>query len=132
MIYNSMRRMHADATYNINIQDAGRYNTGYDMSMQKQETATLYYSNRESTGNRSNTYVSIFWVIYAAILTAIGFGKKLVMARRLGLVLFALTACKVVIDVWSLGQLYRIVSFIVFGIVALVASFAYVKYKDRL
>ncbi|MEK7501541.1 MAG: DUF2339 domain-containing protein [Patescibacteria group bacterium] len=129
--YNSMQ-MRADATYNISIQDAERYNTGYDTSAQKQEATTLYYSNRESTSNRSNTYVSIFWVIYAAVLTTIGFGKKLVMARRLGLVLFTLSACKVVIDVWSLGQLYRIVSFIVFGIVALAASFAYVKYKDRL
>jgi hypothetical protein len=35
-------------------------------------------------------------------------------------------------NVWSLGQLYRIISFIVFGLIALIASFAYAKYKDRL
>jgi uncharacterized membrane protein len=70
--------------------------------------------------------------LYAALLTAIGFAKKYPVVRRMGLILFIITACKVVIDVWSLGQLYRIVSFIVFGVIALIASFMYVKYKDRL
>ena len=65
--------------------------------------------------------------------TAVGFGKRLVAtARRLGLALFIITACKVLLDVGNLGQLYRIVSFTVFGVVALAASFAYVRYKDRL
>jgi hypothetical protein len=82
--------------------------------------------------NRSHTYVSILWAIYAAILTAIGFVGRVSYLRRIGLFLFVITAIKVVIDVWSLGQLYRIISFIVFGIIALVASFAYAKYKDRL
>ena len=50
----------------------------------------------------------------------------------MGLVLFLITAFKVVVDVWSLGELYRIISFIVFGIIALVASFVYVKFRDRI
>lgn len=82
--------------------------------------------------NWSHTMVSILWVLYAALLTAIGFVRRYVVVRRMGLALFIITAFKVVIDVWSLGELYRIISFIVFGAMALVASFAYVKYKDRL
>jgi uncharacterized membrane protein len=82
--------------------------------------------------NRSHTYVSVLWAIYAAILTAIGFANRVSYLRRIGLFLFVITAIKVFIDVWSLGQLYRIISFIVFGVIALVASFAYAKYKDRL
>ncbi len=82
--------------------------------------------------NWSNTSISILWAIYAAILTTIGFAKKLAGLRIMGLVLFIITAFKVVIDVWSLGEVYRIISFIVFGIIALIASFVYVKYKDRL
>ena len=90
------------------------------------------YTEIESLKNTSNTLVSIFWTIYAAILTAIGFSRRIVGLRRMGLVLFIITALKVIIDVWSLGQLYRIVSFIAFGLIALIASFAYAKYKDRL
>lgn len=85
-----------------------------------------------SAQNYSNTLVSIFWAVYAAGLTAIGFIRRIAGIRRFGLVLFIVTAFKVVIDVWSLGQIYRIVSLIVFGAIALAASFAYAKYKDRL
>lgn len=82
--------------------------------------------------NMSNTTVSILWALYAALLTVVGFAKKYVSIRRMGLVLFIITAFKVVVDVWSLGELYRIVSFIGFGVIALVVSFLYVKYRHRL
>jgi uncharacterized membrane protein len=78
------------------------------------------------------TAVSIAWALYAALLTVIGFAKKYAVVRRIGLALFIITACKVVIDVWNLGQVYRIVSFITFGVIALAVSFIYVKYRDRL
>ena len=82
--------------------------------------------------NKSNTSLSIFWAIYAAILTAVGFIKKSSSLRYLGLVLFILTAIQIFIDVWSLGSLYRIVSFVGLGVIALTASFFYSKYKDHL
>ena len=82
--------------------------------------------------NESNTTVSILWALYAALLTIIGFVKRYMTPRRMGLILFIVTAMKVVVDVWSLGELYRIVSFIIFGVIALSASFLYVKYRDRL
>lgn|GEM_PF-257644 len=98
---------------------------------------TSYYSaqvliNAQDYSNISNTLVSILWTLYAAILTAVGFTHRAVSLRRFGLILFLITAFKVLIDVWSMGELYRIISFICFGIIALVASFGYVKYKDRL
>jgi uncharacterized membrane protein len=86
----------------------------------------------DSADSVLNTSVSIFWAIYAAFLTALGFMKRMSGPRRLGLVLFLVTALKVLFDVWSLGQMYRIVSFIVFGVIALAASFLYVKYSDRI
>ncbi len=82
--------------------------------------------------NKSNTLVSILWAIYAAILTIFGFAKRSFSLRIFGLVLFILTGIKIFIDVWELGPLYRIVSFIGLGVIALIASFVYVKYKDRL
>ncbi len=86
----------------------------------------------QSLQNTSNTAVSILWALYAAILVILGFIRRIAAVRRLGLVLFGITALKVFFDVWSLGQLYRIVSSISFGVIALGASFLYAKFKDRL
>lgn len=91
-----------------------------------------YYTVVVGQRNRANTLVSILWAFYAIILTVIGFSKRIAGLRRMGLILFVITALKVVIEVWSLGEIYRIVSFIVFGIIALLAAFLYAKYKDRL
>ena len=79
-----------------------------------------------------STTISILWALYAALLIGIGFARRYVPVRRMGMVLFIITAFKVVLDVWSLGELYRIVSFILFGIIALSVSFVYVRYRDRL
>ncbi|MEI8248885.1 MAG: DUF2339 domain-containing protein [Candidatus Taylorbacteria bacterium] len=119
-------------TYSVQSRDTQRYTNGYDTSQKQSDLGNAYYADMSSTQNQSNTLVSILWTLYAAILTAVGFSRRIASLRRMGLVLFVITAVKVVVDVWSLGQLYRIISFIVFGLIALAASFAYVKYKDRL
>jgi uncharacterized membrane protein len=85
----------------------------------------------QAARNYSNMSVSIFWALYASLLTAIGFIKRS-RIRRFGLFLFVLTALKVAYDIWDLGQVYRIVTLIAFGAIALVVSFAYAKYKDRI
>lgn len=94
-------------------------------------SSQIFYSY-PLNNNIANTYISIFWALYAALITGIGFANRVYLLRIMGLVFFVITALKVVIDVWSLGQIYRIVSFIVFGIITLLVSFAYAKYKDRL
>lgn len=122
--------MHRD--YNAKMTDAERYSNGYSTSAQTTIVSDQYYADISSTKNQSNTLVSILWTLYAALLTGIGFAQRIASVRRLGLILFIITAIKVLIDVWSLGQLYRIISFIAFGLIALGASFAYTKFKDRL
>lgn len=82
--------------------------------------------------NKSNTTVSILWAIFAAIFTAVGFIKRSSFMRILGLTLFIITSIKILFDVWSLGSLYRIISFVGLGVITLIASFIYAKYKDRL
>lgn len=82
--------------------------------------------------NQERTLISIVWAVYAAILTGIGFVFNIRFVRLLGLILFTFTAVKVFTDLWALGPLYRIVSSIVFGVIALIASFAYAKFKDKL
>ena len=85
-----------------------------------------------SLQNQKNTAVSILWALYAIALTIIGFAARSKIFRSFGLIFFFVTAFKILIDVWSLGQLYRIISSIAFGVIALLGSFAYAKYKDRI
>lgn len=126
------RLMAIDKEYQEQMTSIQRYNTGNDGYVARENLSNKYSNDRTSATNQANTWVSIFWTIYAALLTAIGFGLRKPSARRMGLALFIITAFKVFVDVWNLGQIYRVVSFIVFGIIALAASFAYAKYKDRL
>ncbi len=108
------------------------YNTNYYSSPEYSRAMQNHNVKISSLENTSNTLVSVLWALYAVALTGIGFARRITGIRRLGLILFVITGIKIVLDVWSLGQIYRIVSFIVFGIIALVASFVYAKYKDRL
>lgn len=93
---------------------------------------TKYYDTVRSLGNQKNTAVSILWALYAIVLTVAGFAMRSKIFRSFGLIFFFVTAFKIFIDVWSLGPLYRIISSIAFGVIALLGSFAYAKYKDRI
>lgn len=114
-----------------------RYFGMQQLSLPPQATTPYYAYNppNEVTGTllqQQNTTVSIAWALYAFVLMAVGFSLKRRLVRILGLILFFVTALKVLIDVWQLGELYRIVSSICFGVLALIASFAYAKFHDRL
>ncbi len=78
------------------------------------------------------TAITVFWAVYAILLLVIGFVKRIRNIRIFGLIFFFVTAGRVFIMVWNLGEFERIVSSIVFGVIALGASFLYVKYKERL
>ncbi|MBP6858817.1 MAG: DUF2339 domain-containing protein [Candidatus Pacebacteria bacterium] len=132
MFYHDAKIAQLSTDYQRQTTEAQRYNTGYDISSGTLQASQTYYAEVSKIRNQSNTFVSILWTLYAAALTGLGFARRISSLRRLGLMLFVITAVKVVIDVWSLGQLYRIISFIAFGLIALIASFAYAKYKDRL
>jgi uncharacterized membrane protein len=96
----------------------------------------LYFSNIDgvSTGSSGleNTIISIVWALYAAFLTIIGFAKHTKAFRVFGMVLFLLTAARIFLSLWELGPLYRIVTSIIFGIIALAASFLYARFKERI
>lgn len=88
----------------------------------------IYFSNTD----QFSVAVIVFWAVYAIGLMAIGITYRIPNLRKLSLVLFAFTAIRVFVTLWGLGEVYRIVAFIVFGGIALIASFAYAKYKDRI
>ncbi len=102
-------------------------------------TEIHYYFTHEASVSRTatssgleNTVISIVWALYAAFLTVIGFVKHAKPFRIFGMALFLLTAVRIFLSLWELGPLYRIVTSIIFGVIALSASFLYARYKDRI
>jgi uncharacterized membrane protein len=74
---------------------------------------------------RDFTY-SALWMAYGAMLMVIGFLRRAAFVRWQALLLIAATIAKVfVYDVWQLDRGYRIVSFIVLGMLLLAISFVY-------
>jgi len=76
--------------------------------------------------------ISIFWSLFAIALLLAGILKGRAALRGIGLVLLGGTILKVFfVDLAGLDQLYRIIAFIVLGIVVLVGSFLYFKFSSR-
>jgi uncharacterized membrane protein len=74
---------------------------------------------------RDFTY-SALWMAYGALLMVIGFWRRSAFVRWQALVLIAFTIGKVFLyDVSELDRGYRIVSFIVLGVLLLAISFMY-------
>jgi uncharacterized membrane protein len=72
--------------------------------------------------------LSVLWSIYAAVLAAVGFARRAPAVRWAALSLFALTVIKVMlIDIAVLKQLYRIIAFLVLGLLLLVVTWGYHK-----
>ena len=64
--------------------------------------------------------VSILWSLFALVLIFRGIARRVAPARYLGLALFAIVTWKVFfVDLAQLDQFYRIVAFILLGILAL-------------
>lgn len=72
--------------------------------------------------------LSVLWSIYAAALMAVGFIRRAAAIRWAALSLFALTVIKVMlVDIAVLQQLYRIIAFLVLGLLLLVVAWGYHK-----
>ncbi len=75
--------------------------------------------------------VSILWALFALTLIVRGITQQLSPLRYIGLLLFAIVSCKVFfVDLAQLDQLWRIVAFVVLGILLMAGSFTYLKYQD--
>jgi uncharacterized membrane protein len=72
--------------------------------------------------------LSVLWSIYAGVLAAVGFVRRSAGIRWAGLVLFGITVIKVMmVDIAQLEQLYRIIVFLVLGVLLLVVTWGYHK-----
>jgi uncharacterized membrane protein len=76
---------------------------------------------------------SVFWATYGVALVLIGFVRLAPAARYAGLALLCATVAKVmVIDLAQVDQIWRVVSFLVLGLLLLATSVAYMKFAPRL
>jgi uncharacterized membrane protein len=80
---------------------------------------------------RDFTYSAI-WMLYGGALMLIGFWKRSAFLRWQAIVLLALTAAKVFFyDISALERGYRIVAFIVLGVILLAVSFFYQRIRVK-
>jgi uncharacterized membrane protein len=75
--------------------------------------------------------VSIVWSLFALALILRGISRHVRVLRYLGLGLFAVVAWKVFfVDLATLDQFYRIIAFIVLGVLALCGSYLYLRFRE--
>jgi uncharacterized membrane protein len=83
-------------------------------------------------GWRTQAGLSVLWTVYAAVALAWGFARRNPAVRYAALALLGLTVLKVFgVDFAAVKTSYRILSFLVLGIVLLLVSLAYQKLLGR-
>lgn len=89
----------------------------------------LFHFDRPGAGVASlvgNLAVSGFWLVYAGALLTFGFLRDIREVRVAGLVMTGLAIIKVALyDLTQLEALYRVASFFLLALIALVAAYAY-------
>jgi uncharacterized membrane protein len=76
--------------------------------------------------------ISILWSLFAFVFIYVGIKRNLKPVRYLGLGLFSVVALKIFfVDLSKLDQLYRIIAFVVLGLVILAGSFIYLRFRDE-
>ena len=77
--------------------------------------------------------LSVVWAIYGGGMLTVGIARRSKLLRVMALLLLGLTIFKVFLfDLSSLEKLYRIISFIVLGVILLAVSFLYQRYRQRM
>lgn len=76
--------------------------------------------------------ISILWSLFALGLVLSGILKGIRQLRLIGLALFTIVAIKVFVsDLASLDPIYKVVAFILLGVLVLCGSFLYLKYQHK-
>lgn len=83
--------------------------------------------------NVRNLMLSVWWMLFAVVLAIVGSLQRESVFRKAAVLLFGITVIKVFLyDVQALELAYRIVSFILLGVILMSVAFAYQKNKDKL
>ena len=101
----------------------------------------LFFSLNSEVGSFFYSYapqarfaaISVLWTLFAAALMGLGFSKELAALRQTALGLFSVTVIKVFFwDMAKVSTPFRIISFIVLGLMLIGASYLYHRYRERL
>ncbi len=93
----------------------------------------LHWMDIQDSQNQYKLGVSILWGVYAVLLVAIGIWRGRAHLRIAAIVLFGITLVKLfAYDLSSLDTIGKTIVFVVLGILLLIISFLYTKYKDRI
>lgn len=77
--------------------------------------------------------LSAVWAVYSIFLVAVGIIEKYQPVRLFAMVLFGVTILKVFLyDLSNLDTIFRILSFVILGVILILVSFLYQKYKTRI
>lgn len=107
--------------------------TTVDLDRYQRRTSFYLSDDYRSISNQRNASISVFWTLYAVLLMAIGMLIRSAFLRWSALILFGITIAKVFfVDLAALNTLYRIVSFMVLGVILLIASYLYFKNQKRI
>lgn len=77
--------------------------------------------------------ISVLWALYSIVLMILGFVYRRGVMRRVSIGLFAVTVLKVfLVDMSNVSTPFRIVSFMVLGLLLIGASYLYHRFKGQL
>lgn len=80
-----------------------------------------------------SSFVTLMWGVAGFLIPLIGFAIKDKFFRRSGLALLILATSKLfLLDLGGMDIVFRIMSFIILGVILLVLSFGYNKYKEEI
>ena len=94
----------------------------------------LQYTMKQNFTEQVFTFgTSILWAAYATAALTIGFKHKYRFVRLFGIGLLLITVFKLVfVDLWALGMFYRIVGFVIIGVLLIGTSMVYQNNKNIL
>lgn len=77
--------------------------------------------------------ISVLWTLFSVILMLVGFRQNNAAIRKVSFGLFLVVVLKVFLfDMANISTPYRIISFIVLGLVLMGTSYLYYRHKDRI
>ncbi|MGE0884994.1 MAG: DUF2339 domain-containing protein [Blastocatellales bacterium] len=78
-------------------------------------------------------WLSVIWAVYSGGMLAVGLWRRNRLLRLMALSLLGLTILKVfLVDLSSLDKIYRVISFVVLGVILLAVSFLYQRSQQRM
>ena len=76
--------------------------------------------------------ISILWALFGLSFLVRGIARDQRIIRYIGLALFAIVSVKVFfVDLRNLDPIYRIIAFVILGLMLLAGSFLYLKHRER-